>query len=428
MCGAEGLESALQAGQLGRADPVLPVVISTGATGLNGSDSNPSSLPAAALAAVAKFPLRPSYYRVDTRRLFCHEAWRPVLEKIADAERGAGRRVVHTLEADTLSSNMPHKLLSPPMKDAMDGGEMSGSAGTGRLGLHEGVWGLGMLRSALAEGNLEGGLAGIILAKDRTGGVEGPLTVSIDARAALLFWIISWGEQCSVQAKTEREAELLPSQDQGVTADMDAKGTLDFTDPGSGAEAEGSAGPTTETSDDASDVHSSDDDTAEGAEEVAAGSSGRRRAVRAAVGVLSVIERMGRGVRGLIAPDGRLRFTINRCLCAAHKWVETRRAVRGDAKESSVLLYDTDDDESFRWLADQVECLTVFQGFHFFCSREKMLRGGFCRSGDARCALSDGRIRISRAPPPFVSLDCRWLAEVGVQVGSWRCLKCCPSP
>lgn len=360
LCGARGLEPALgmtRRGGFGKR--VLPVVITGRAPGparASGS-ARPASLPDGALAAVAECSPRPCYYRIDPERLFCREAWQPVASAIAEAVSLRGRQMLLVIEADTLSSDLPQALLAhpgqvPPTQRTGDGG----SEDSGRLGADQAVWGLAMLRKALEEGERRGRVASVVLAETRVACLE-ESTVIIDARAALLLSILSWAQQCAgetvANAGGEPVEDIASDDGAGVIETVTAASTR-----GGGVErkslalearsavASSSSRPIAEESkvdDGAETENAGESASVESAQETSAASR-----------VLGVLEQMGRGVRVVIAPDGRLRSTINRSLGFLSNWLEKRRLVGAGGGISRVLVYDTDDDDSFRWLATQV--------------------------------------------------------------------------
>ncbi|CAN0219956.1 unnamed protein product [Ectocarpus sp. 6 AP-2014] len=381
LCGARGLEPALVAPMAGRGGyrtPILPVVVSGGgfghrSGGWRSSDPASSFLSEGALSAVAKVSPRPCYYRIGGDRVFCREAWQPVVSALAEAGATSdSREIVLVMEADAVSSDAPQTLMSPPRE--VKGGE-------GRLGEDQAVWGLAMLRRALEERRRERGagrLASVLLAERRLVCAEGSTstTVSIDARAALLLSVLSWAEQCHGDDDAlADEANASPGNSgssadgepagfvaepialgedrdpAGVTTAAAAADKLDTTE-GSVAPDEGSGADTAavaEEEEEEEDTTGVDGDATARADDDEQGPS-----ASTAARVLVVLEGMGRGVRVAAARLGQVRSTMGRSLGAVSAWLVKngmRRPTTPDAAINRVLVYDTDDDESFRWLA-----------------------------------------------------------------------------
>lgn len=385
LCGARGLEPALVAGVAGRGGyrtPILPVVISGGVSGqprLPSSDGilsgrAASSLPAGALSAVVKRSPRPCYHRIDQDRLFCRKAWQPVAAEVAEVGASSnGREIVLVLEADSLSSDVPQTIMSSPVQPAAAVGVSRGGGGGG-LGEDEAVWGLAMLRREVEEKRERdsGRVASVVLAERRLVGEEGSTMVSINARAALLLSVLSWAQQCvaeSVAHDAGASGGNAPSAGDETTA-CTAETT---TTKGPEDEAAGPATATqvaevkpavVNTADDVGEELRADgtvgDNTPE-AEEHASPPDGEPRASSAntAARILGGLEHIGRGVRVAVAPFGQLRSAIGRPLGVISAWVKDKRrrvTVSGaGAAAKRVLFYDTDDDESFRWLATEVK-------------------------------------------------------------------------
>ncbi|CAM9676267.1 unnamed protein product, partial [Ectocarpus sp. 8 AP-2014] len=378
LCGARGLEPALVAPVAGRGGyrtPILPVVVSGGgfghrSGGWRSSDPASSFLPEGALSAVAKVSPRPCYYRIGGDRVFCREVWQPVVSALAEAGATSdSREIVLVMEADAVSSDAPQTLMSPPRE--VKGGE-------GRLGEDQAVWGLAMLRRALEERRRERGagrLASVLLAERRLVCAEGSstTTVSIDARAALLLSVLSWAEQCQGDALAD-EANASPGSS-GPSADGEAAGFVaepialaEDRDPAGSTTAaavadvldttEGSVAPDEESGADTAAVAEEEE------EEDATGVDGDATAradddeqgpsASTAARVLVVLEGMGRGVRVAAARLGQVRSAMGLSLGAVSAWLVKngrRRPTTPDAAMNRVLVYDTDDEESFRWLA-----------------------------------------------------------------------------
>ncbi|CAM9496386.1 unnamed protein product [Ectocarpus sp. 4 AP-2014] len=380
LCGARGLEPALVAPVAGRGGyrtPILPVVVSGGgfghrSGGWRSSDPASSFLSEGALSAVAKVSPRPCYYRIGGDRIFCREAWQPVVSALAEAGATSdSREKVLVMEADAVSSDAPQALMSPPRE--VKGGE-------GRLGVDQAVWGLAMLRRALEERRRErraGRLASVLLAERRLVCVEGSTTttVSIDARAALLLSVLSWAEQCQGDDDALADEANASPGNSGSSTDGEAAGFV--AEPIALAEDRDLAGSTTAAAvadvlgttegSVAPDEESGADTAAVAEEEEEEDTIGVDRDATAradddeqgppastAARVLVVLERMGRGVRVAAARLGQVRSAMGRSLGAVSAWLVKngrRRPTTPDAAINRVLVYDTDDDESFRWLA-----------------------------------------------------------------------------
>ncbi|CAM9794679.1 unnamed protein product, partial [Laminaria digitata] len=381
LCGTEGLQSALVAPR--RAEhriPILPVVVSGPATCpcRGGCTSGPgSSLPDGARGAIAKHFPRPCYYRIDPRRLLSREAWRPVSAEIAAAAATAAaggwqeEDVGLVIEADALSSDAPQGLLSCS-KEAC-------RRRTGWLGIDQAVWGLAMLRGLLEEeqggGRGTGRVAGVLLAERRLPDA-GPSTVSIDARAALLLSVFSWAQQCAAEAVAREELEEEEivgrgafGEGPGVADEVTSKAPEGTEERKNGTQLVEEVNAVGAGSDSGNDGNALEESVRDGTPEEAVQVLGddatspelekrdKKMIDTTARRALALLERIGRGVRVVVAPDGRVRSTINRCLEMVSAGLGSLRSswVRGVGEgRSRVLMYDTDDDESYRWLAAQV--------------------------------------------------------------------------
>ncbi|CAM9162490.1 unnamed protein product, partial [Hapterophycus canaliculatus] len=403
LCGARGLEPALVAAAAGRGGyraPVLPVVISGGAfsrergivhhssRGL--SNLAAFSLPEGARAAVAKCSPRPCYYRIDRDRLFCREAWKPVASEVAavGASLNDDRGMVLVIEADALSSDDPQGLMSPPAKSAATGARSGGGVGLGgRLGEDQALWGLSMLRRAIEEKRERensGRVASVLLAERRMAEVEGSTTVSIDARAALLLSVLSWAQQWAVEGGANDAVSLSSRSSEGSLSRPvdDETETLVHEVaapklPENDAAAGSATAMTTAQAEDTAAVFDAEDDAAAPSGEEARGTGEEEEEVlevrdvttppddedqtvrpSTTARVLGTLEGVGRGVRVAVAPVGRVWSAAGRSLSVAYAWAEERRRRVSPPEDAGVcrrtLLYDTDDDESFRWLAAQM--------------------------------------------------------------------------
>ncbi|CAM9696056.1 unnamed protein product [Ectocarpus sp. 12 AP-2014] len=377
LCGVRGLEPALVAPVAGRGGyrtHILPVVVSGGGFGHRSGgwrSSDPAScyLSEGALSAVAKVSPRPCYYRIGGDRVFCREAWQPVVLALAEAGvTSDSREIVLVMEADAVSSDAPQALMSPPRE--VKGGE-------GRLGEDQAVWGLAMLRRALEERRRERGagrLASVLLAERRLVCAEGSTTttVSIDARAALLLSVLSWAEQCQGNDDALADEPNASPGNSGSSADGEAAGFVaepialaedrDLAGSTRAAAAtdvlgttEGSVAPDEESGADTAAVAEEEDTMGVDVDATArADDDEQSPSASTAARVLVVLERMGRGVRVAAARLGQVRSTMGRSLGAVSAWLVKngrRRPTIRDAAINRVLVYDTDDDESFRWLA-----------------------------------------------------------------------------
>lgn len=355
LCGERGLEPALVAAQRGGyRTPILPVVISGGALGPERHSSNQASLPDGALAAVAKCSPRPCYYRIAPGRLFSREAWQPVTLEVAEAASLKGGDMGLVVEADTVSSDVPQALLVSPLETGTEVKGGSERREAGRLGTDRAVWGLAMLRRALEEGEQGGKVVGVLLAGTRLAGIEGS-TVSIDARAALLLSVLSWAQQCAAEAILN--AEVKPSASAGETAVGEntvvaPAHVADSKSPTQAADAKATVAEASDGSTGAELRVGGSTETVHGGEGVLLDREQKHNTVAR---VVDMLEQVGHHVRVVVAPDGRLRSTIDRSLRAVSSWLEKRRRTSADREGSRLLLYDTDDEDSFRWLAAQVK-------------------------------------------------------------------------
>lgn len=356
LCGTGGLELALVAARRGgQRTPILPVVISGGA---GCRDCNPTSLPEGALALVAMHSPRPCYYRVDSGRLFCRDVWQPVSSAISDAAAGLkGREIVFVVEADTLSSDTPQTLLTSPVVKVTECMGSDKCKGIGRLGEDQALWGSTMLRKALEEKGPSGRVASVVLGSTRVADVD-KSTVSIDGRAALLLSVLSWAQRCAAESIEKVGTTVAPSS--LIPTDTTVVETV--------------------TEDGAAEVEDTVADSAEGTVKIMyekakvvatvtnSGQEGEGvtslyvvTLPKTAARLLGVLEKMGTGVRrswqwlGVItAPDEHLQSTLRESTGAVFKWLDNMIKLIVDGG-NQVLIYDTDDDESFRWLADQVK-------------------------------------------------------------------------
>ena len=355
LCGVLGLESALAAArQDGYRTPVLPVVIAHGADRISTKSKTKSrssaSLPEGALAAVAKRSPRPCYYRIDAGKLFCRKAWRPVASKIASSTRLKGGDIVLVLEADTLSSEVPQSLLARPVDTKFEGVSDFEGGMSEHFGADEAIWGLTMLRRGLEEDEGRGdGVAGVVLAGTRLADFEESI-VSIDARAALLLSVLAWAEQCAAEVAGAPDAPP-PLEDQmavKTTASCSSNGgdrnsTALNADDVPASDEPGASAKTKKSGDADSEATETDQGVVRGDIETF-GILAR---------VLGTLERVGFGVRSVVAPVGRLLFAVGRVTSAVCGWLGRKKTVTG-GERSRVFLYDTDDESSFKWLAAQV--------------------------------------------------------------------------
>lgn len=392
LCGVHGLEGVLVAGGQGIAAPdeeaeggqgilrrrrkqsILPVLVSSGAD-LEGARGPLSSrtVVAGAVAAVPAcslhLPLYPSYFRIDSRRLFSSHAWEPVIRKLVEINRShdVTEDAVLVVEADTVSRGNPRRLLL--------GGEACGSPGdevgvrrlggeAGVLHVDQAVWGLTMLRSALQHQLPRGRVSGVILAGTRW--VPGDQsTVVVDARAAVLSSILAWAHQSITETTRAREmaqqGSARPSQaSSGGTSELGPNGPPPSGASNSPAEVRDGADAQSGGMGDASGALDESEGThaAPGAAaEHLAPADGR---MSRSSWVLAALERTGSRTRELLAPYEGLLSALPHALPALSEWLldrwRERRATRawGSDAASRVLLYDTDDEDSFRWIAWQV--------------------------------------------------------------------------
>lgn len=348
LCGAQGLESALLAS---RQDSfkmaILPVVVARGRgyTAHRGAVSG--YLPKGGLSVIIKRLPQPCYFRVDLEKLFSREAWLPITSKLSDSTRlREGLKLV--FEADTLSSDVPQSLLTYPPADMDDSREYQ-NEWSGRLSTDQAIWGLNMLRTGLENcGWGDRGVAGVVLAGTRLAGL-GHSVVSIDARAALLVSVVSWAEQCTAKgvgasnvpyserdpiAAEENYSSLENHSGESTTlsAVLDASYDTVITSPDDCATGQLETSGVEDKMEKAKDIRSEDPEAYD--------IMGR---------MFGALERVGRGVRIFFTPQGLLQSTINHCTSLLEKW---KIVTTGETKR--VFLYDTDDDNSYKWLAAQV--------------------------------------------------------------------------
>lgn len=336
LCGAQGLESALRASrQDGFKTTILPIVVArgTGSTAHRGAVSG--CLPEGGLSAIVKRLPQPCYFRVDPEKLFSREAWLPVTSKLSDTTKLRGG-IELVLEANTLSSDVPQSLLACPPADMDDNRECK-NKWSGHLSTHQAIWGLNMLRTGLEDcGRGDRGIAGVVLAGTRLADL-GHSVVSIDARAALLVSVVSWAEQCA--AKVVGASNVPYSEGDPIAAEANDSNLGNRSGESPTLSAVLDAGSNQlETS--------GVDDNMETAKAIRTEDPEGYDIVARVFGAL---ERVGRGVRLFVNPQGLFQSTINHCT----SWLEKWKVVTA-GETNRVFLYDTDDDSSFKWLAEQV--------------------------------------------------------------------------
>lgn len=377
MCGIRGLEHALLAAQREREQgirtSIFPVVVASGGLTSGASCAGLSWLPEGALAAVAACSPNPAYFRVDPRRLFSPEAWRPVARGLTRGLNSWDEKVLLVVEADTLSSEAPQTLLTGATGPSRESTALTGerdltcAGGSGRLEADTATWALAMLRQALKEdGRRSGGVGvtSVILA-----GMRGPVdeeesTIAVDARAALLLSVLTWLQRCAEEAVAQGQNGCI---EEG--AEIGGRKGVSTDDTALPAATMATDAPVSFSTGDATKVVveavGSEDSTTEGVDEGrttdnAAPETIDRSMLPRAITIVGMLEGTGRGLRHMVAAAGRLGSPITRSLRAFSSWfvrmdsgdeVGERESSAGRAK---VLLYDTDDEESFRWLAAQV--------------------------------------------------------------------------
>lgn len=362
LCGTRGLEPALAVARRGGGlTSILPVVV---AGGVGPQSSSGSSLPEGALAALAACSPHPCYFRVDPGRLFSREAWQPVTLGLAEALKQQNKTAILVVEADALSSALPQALLGGPVEAVQAGVSYDSTrAGESRLGEDQAVWGLAMMRRLLEEAGRGQGVASVILAGARLTVAE-ESTVVIDARAALLSSLLTWAQQCAAEALAE-EADKDTTD---VVAREETEGITETKATAMKEHGHSSASTVAEAEEtrhvdlrkgcvDQNPTAKDEESTVFEGEEIYPPNDVVSRADRA----IGLLEQTGRRVRKVLA-DRRIRSAIADPLGAVFSWLATMAgggsSEGAECNDSSrkVLMYDTDDEDSFRWLASQVTC------------------------------------------------------------------------
>ena len=274
----------------------------------------------------------------------------------------------------------------------------------GWLGTDQAVWGLAMLRRILAEEGGSGRVAGVLLT-ERLADV-GDSTVSIDARAALLLSVFSWAQLCLAEAIAREELEeagggkflgemgiadeatVMVAEHSESGTKLPDEGPVNAPDRAEdrqkvvpAVEVEDVAGVASDNGGRTNVAHAVEANVAGGVSDVVDAEGGSLREDTAAgeaailgdapsepdkrensntmIRALALLEMIGRGVRVVFAPEGRVRFAIDCSIgvISTGLGILRRCVVRGGGGEGGsrqVLVYDTDDEESYRWLAAQV--------------------------------------------------------------------------
>lgn len=342
--------------------PLLPVVIS-GEADLGEKAPFRLGLPSAALAAIAASYPRPCYFRIDSRRLLSRQAWQPIASEFADAAKNSnnGRDTARfIIEADALSSATPQGLLTGDAEETgmktmgVDGVH---SRGKGQLDADQAVWGLATLRRTLEEAGRGENVAGVILAGERVV-IGEDSTVAVDARAAVLSSILAWAKQHTnvTVGRVMKEdngvlGKTIPRSTSPSTTRAKANIHMELTLEGVLKGLRGGAEPDTEASERRSDEEEHSAEMGEYSSPVSL--------------MLMILERIGSTTRQLLAPPlGTLQAVILGPFSAMPRWFWKRsigtKAELGDGWSNGycgILLYDTDDENSFRWLATQVSSI-----------------------------------------------------------------------
>lgn len=376
LCGIRGLEHALLTAQREREQgiitPVFPIVIASRRLSSESSCAGLSWLPEGALAAVTACSPNPAYFRVDPPRLFSPEAWHPVARGLTGGSNSCDEKVLLVVEADTLSSGAPQTLLtgaagasreriaSARERDSTHAGD------GGCLEADKAAWAVAMLRQAIEEhGRRSGGVGvtSVILAGMRVPVDEEGSTIAVDARAALLLSVLTWVQQCTDEAVAEGqnvyiEEEAAVGGKKGESSDLALPaGTMEADAPLFCSTGDASKAVTKAVDSKSSTTKDVDEGLTT---DNAAAETVDRNVLPSVTTVAGMLEGTGRGLRHVVALTGRLRSPITRSLREFSSWfvpmdggndVGKRGSCVGRAK---VLLYDTDDEESFRWLAAQV--------------------------------------------------------------------------
>lgn len=331
----------------------LPVVVA-------GVDSNSgmSWLPEGALAAIASYSSNPAYFRVDSRRLFSPEAWRPVTRRLKECADSCNQFVL--LEADTLSSETPQALLMEaaraPTDTMVSAGEHGSTRGRGRghLTVDQASWALAMLHGALQDKEEHDGGGGlsipsVILAGSRRSRGEEESTVEIDARAALLLSVLTWVQQCEEFVAAQRDGYAIGGAELGGVEDVTDEGTA-----WRGATVVSAASNVSTTSTVVVE-DSAPNNVSTGSRTDHTASESTESGSHTVTPILRVLETMGRGVRHTVSATRHFPSTITRPFGVLSSWFSRLGGASGRSTgRGKVLLYDTDSEESFFWVTAQV--------------------------------------------------------------------------
>lgn len=384
LCGIHGLEAALRAAWRGagverpcRAS-ILPVLISSADAGMEGGVEGGSSSSSSGdgVAAARECRLHPRFFRVDPRRLLSRQTWQPLARgltvalesnSIGSSERdgsGESSGAALVIEADTLSSQHPEALLgvdaeARTAKRDLRGEGMPFSRGV-QLEVDQALWSVTALRKALEETGRSREVTGVILAGARfKSGADS--TVIIDARAALLASILAWTQHCPTRAPN-REREKRDDADvsgAGSSAPDDSIGTESSVEAETGglvvSGREGSGPGAVDAG-----VSTREKEEEELSTE-ADGASPDDEGLSRSESLLVALERTGSRTRELLTPGEQMRSAVVDALRAASEWFvkllpgqAVGAAMTTRDGSSRILVYDTDDEPSFLWLAEQV--------------------------------------------------------------------------
>eukprot|EP00904_Undaria_pinnatifida_P003187 jgi/Undpi1/1286/HiC_scaffold_11.g04678.m1 len=261
-----------------------------------------------------------------------------------------------------------------------------------------------MLRRILAEEGGSGRVAGVLLTERLVD--VGDSTVSIDARAALLLSVFSWAQLCLAEAIAREELEeagggkflgemgiadeatVMVAEHSESGTKLPDEGPVNAPDRAEdrqkvvpAVEVEDVAGVASDNGGRTNVAHAVEANVAGGVSDVVDAEGGSLREDTAAgeaailgdapsepdkrensntmIRALALLEMIGRGVRVVFAPEGRVRFAIDCSIgvISTGLGILRRCVVRGGGGEGGsrqVLVYDTDDEESYRWLAAQM--------------------------------------------------------------------------
>ncbi|CAM9967837.1 unnamed protein product, partial [Discosporangium mesarthrocarpum] len=376
LCGIHGLESALEASRREGRAPVLPLVIA--------EDASRDPLPPGGRAAVDALAPHPAYLRVSPRKIFSgEEGWGQLAVSAVTSSgygpqpsqaRGGGGVTEEPLvvEVDTMSSGTPQSLLLPPHRPSATGAAF-GPPGKGRL--REKPAATEAIGGWVPEEDMEGGRWGLGLGKREVvvSAAVGEEAVVIDVRAALLSSVLTWAQQCAAEAEAQAERKARANNTTAAAAAAAAR-------EGSGHSRLEASKPSTRCPPIRMRGGGGNERTDTWGREVTPGVGGGRSgsilpnpseggkgeedssgAGGAGEGslddLLDALGRVGRAVRVILTPDGRLITAALRPVGATLRWMlEGSEPLTHTPR---VLVYDTDDEESFQWLAERAREGTI---------------------------------------------------------------------